>query len=228
VLLFVLWFLLVKIFRPRSDHFEILFPENLQVTWDLVIVVVTFIVTVGLWLTEPLHHMPSGVVALLPIMIFTMFGIINREDLRMIEWHVLILIAGGMTLGVAMKASGLSDVLIGIITAAGLSPLAMLLVFVLFSVLISNFMSNTSASNLLIPIVSSIAVISPVVGAVAVAFACSLAMSLPISTPPNAIAFATRAITTKDMAKYGTIVSLVGITLIVVLILLLSQFTDLI
>jgi sodium-dependent dicarboxylate transporter 2/3/5 len=228
VLLFALWFLLIKIFRPRSDHFEMLFPENLQVTWDLVIVVVTFTATVGLWLTEPLHHMPSGVVALLPIMIFTMFGIIKREDLRMIEWHVLILIAGGMTLGVAMKASGLSGVLIGVITAAGLSPLAMLLVFVLFSVIISNFMSNTSASNLLIPIVSSIAVISPVVGAVAVAFACSLAMSLPISTPPNAIAFATRAITTKDMAKYGTLVSLVGITLIIGLIILLTQFTDLI
>ncbi len=228
VLLFALWFLLIKIFRPRSDHFEMLFPEDLQVTWDLVIVVVTFTVTVGLWLTEPLHHMPSGVVALLPIMIFTMFGIINREDLRMIEWHVLILIAGGMTLGVAMKASGLSDVLIGVITAAGLSPLAMLLVFVVFSVLISNFMSHTSASNLLIPIVSSISVISPIVGAVAVAFACSLAMSLPISTPPNAIAFATRAITTKDMAKYGTMVSLVGVTLIVALIFLLAQFTDLI
>ncbi len=226
VLLFALWFLLIKIFRPRSDHFEILFPDNLQVTWDLVIVVATFTVTVGLWLTEPLHHMPSGVVALLPIMIFTMFGIIKREDLRMIEWHVLILIAGGMTLGVAMKASGLSDVLVSVITAAGLSPLAMLLVFVVFSVLISNFMSNTSASNLLIPIVSSIAVISPIVGAVAVAFACSLAMSLPISTPPNAIAFATRAITTKDMAKYGTLVSLVGVTLIVALILLLTQFTD--
>jgi len=72
---------------------------------------------------------------------------------------------------------------------------------------------NTSAANLLIPIVTSLSFISPVVGAIGVAFACSLAMSLPISTPPNAIAFATREVETKDMIKYGSLVSLVGIIL---------------
>ena len=48
-------------------------------------------------------------------------------------------------------------------------------------------------------------------GTIGVAFAASLAMSLPISTPPNAIAFATREITTRDMVKYGTLVSIFGI-----------------
>ncbi|OPZ03894.1 MAG: Sodium:sulfate symporter transmembrane region [candidate division BRC1 bacterium ADurb.BinA364] len=36
-------------------------------------------------------------------------------------------------------------------------------------------------------------------------------MSMPISTPPNAIAFATRAIGTRDMARCGTLVSLAGL-----------------
>jgi len=141
---------------------------------------------------------------------------------------VLILIAGGMTLGVAMKASGLSDVLVGLITGAGLSPLALLIAFVVFSLIISNFMSNTAASNLMIPLVTGLSVISPVVGAIGVAFACSMAMSLPISTPPNAIAFATRAIETRDMAKYGTLLSLIGLALLVSAIFLLKSFTDLI
>ena len=227
VMLFALWFLLIRIFKPREDHFEMLFPENIELTWDLVIVVVTFTVTVGLWLTQPLHGIPSGVVALLPVMVFAVFGIIDRDDLRKIEWHVLILIAGGMTLGVAMKSSGLSDVLIGLITSGGLSPLALLVVMVVFAVLISNFMSNTSAANLMIPLVTSLAVISPRVGAVAVAFACSMAMSLPISTPPNAIAFATRAITTREMARYGSIVSAFGLVLILALILIVQQFAGL-
>jgi sodium-dependent dicarboxylate transporter 2/3/5 len=138
---------------------------------------------------------------------------------------VLILIAGGMALGVAMKESGLSDVLVGLITSAGLSPVALLLVMVAFSVIISNFMSNTSAANLLIPIVTSLSVLSPMVGAVAVAFACSLAMSLPISTPPNAIAFATREVETRDMARYGSIVSIAGIGLLVILIMILRTVT---
>ncbi len=211
VMLFALWYLLIKIFKPRTDNFEMLFPDNLKLTWDLVVVVVTFMVTVFLWLTGPLFHIPSAVVAMIPIMVFTMFGIIGREDLKQIEWHVLILIAGGLTLGVAMKQTGLSDVLVGYISATPMPAIALLVVMAVFSVVISNFMSNTAAANLMVPIAVSLGVFSPVLGAVAIALACSLAMSLPISTPPNAIAFATQVIETKDMAKYGTIVSVIGI-----------------
>jgi sodium-dependent dicarboxylate transporter 2/3/5 len=211
IMLLVLWYLLFKIFKPRTDHFEMLFPEDLKLTWDLVVVVVTFCVTVFLWLTGPLFHIPSAVAAMIPIMVFTMFGIIDREDLKRIEWHVLILIAGGLTLGVAMKQTGLSDVLVGYISGIPMPGLVLLVVMVVFSVVISNFMSNTAASNLMIPIAVSMGVFSPILGAVAVALACSMAMSLPISTPPNAIAFATQVIETRDMARYGTIVSIIGI-----------------
>lgn len=223
VLLFLLWIILIKVFKPREDHFEILFPENLELTWDLVLVVATFTVTVSLWLTQPLHKIPSGVVALIPIMVFSIFRIITRNDLKKVEWNVLILIAGGMTLGVAMKSSGLSDVFIKIITASGLSPILLLIALIVFSVIISNFMSNTSAANLLIPIVTSFSFFSPMIGAVCVAFACSLAMSLPISTPPNAIAFATNEIETKDMVKYGSAVSFVGVLLMIAILLIVAN-----
>ncbi|MFH2049521.1 MAG: DASS family sodium-coupled anion symporter [bacterium] len=219
VLLFILWVILIKVYKPREDHFEILFPDNLELTWDLVLVTATFVVTVCLWLTEPLHNIPSGVVALIPIMVFSLFHIITRDDLKKVEWNVLILIAGGMTLGVAMKSSGLSVVFIKIITALGLSPLVLLIALIVFSIMLSNFMSNTSAANLLIPIVTSLSFISPVVGAIGVAFACSFAMSLPISTPPNAIAFATNEVETKDMIKYGSLVSLVGLILMIGILL---------
>lgn len=220
VMLLLLWVMLIKFLKPREDHFEMLFPESLELTWDLVVVVATFVATVGLWLTEPLHGIPSGIVALVPIMVFSAFGIINRSDLKRIDWDVLILIAGGLTLGVAMKSSGLSDVMVGIITAGGMSPVALLVALIVFSVVISNFMSNTSAANLLIPIVTSLGVISPVIGAIGVAFACSFAMSLPISTPPNAIAFATHMIDTGDMARYGSMISMAGVVLLILAVLL--------
>ncbi len=44
-----------------------------------------------------------------------------------------------------------------------------------------------------------------------VATAASLAMCLPISTPPNAIAFSSGLIKTKDMATCGIIIGLVGL-----------------
>ena len=48
---------------------------------------------------------------------------------------------------------------------------------------------------------------------VCVAASTSFAMLLPISTPPNAIACSTGLIQTKDMAKVGLIIGLVGIAL---------------
>lgn len=223
VLLILLWIILITVFKPKKEEFDILFPKPIAVTWDLVVVVVTFCVTVLLWLTEPLHGMRAAVVALLPVGVFTMFGIIDKHDLKKIEWDVLILVAGGMALGVAMKSSGLSQVLVDKLSFLSFPTTLLLLVATLVSVLLSNFMSHTSASNMLVPIAASLSFVDPRISAIVVAFSCSFAMSLPISTPPNAIAFATNTITTKELAKYGTIISVLGIaSLIVVSWILMS------
>ncbi|MFC1554928.1 DASS family sodium-coupled anion symporter [candidate division KSB1 bacterium] len=224
VLELMLWILLLIIFNPRKEKFEILFPESLEVTWDLVIVVITFAATVLLWLTEPLHNIPSPVTALLPIMIFTVFGIIDRNDIKKLDWDVIILVAGGLALGVSMTSTRLTDVFVAQITQLQLSPYLILGVFVIISITLSNFMSNTAASNLIIPIIITIGIVSPVIGAIGVAFACSLAMSLPVSTPPNAIAFATREITTNELAKYGTLISIIGIVFVMILLKILEAF----
>ena len=47
------------------------------------------------------------------------------------------------------------------------------------------------------------------------ALSCSYAMAFPISTPPNAIAFSSGTVTTRDMVKTGVIVSLTGLVLVV-------------
>lgn len=223
VLLFILWIFLIKIFKPREDHFEVLFPEQLAFTWDLVTVVLTFAITIMLWLTEPLHKIPAAVVALIPVMVFVVFGIIDRQDLKQLDWDVLILIAGGLTLGVAMKSSGLSDIMANQLSFLSFPPLVLLLIIIIIALFTSNFMSNTSAANVLIPIIVSFGSINPLVGTIGVAIACSLAMSFPVSTPPNAIAFATHAIETREMAKYGTLISFFGLICLIILLLILKE-----
>ena len=226
VMLAALWFLLMRSFKPKKKQFEILFPEATEMTWDLLMTMGTFSITVLLWITEPLHGIPAAVVALLPIMIFTMFSIIDRNDLKKIEWDVLILVAGGLTLGISMKLSGLSDALVNHIAWENLGLILILVLISVVTMLISNFMSHTSAANLLIPIATSISVLSPVIGAIVVALSASLAMSLPISTPPNAIAFSTRTVDTREMARTGTIVSSIGIFVILALALVLISLMN--
>ena len=48
---------------------------------------------------------------------------------------------------------------------------------------------------------------------IGLAISTSVAMILPISTPPNAIASSTGLVETKDMAKMGVIMGLVGLVL---------------
>jgi len=226
VLLLILWALLLAIFPPKRDRFDILFPQPLNVTPALGIVVVTFTITVLMWLTAGLHHIPPAVTALFPVMIFTAFGVLGREDLRKIDWDILILVAGGLTLGVSMQNTGLSDWLMSQIPFGSIPQILVLAVVAVISITISNFMSNTAASNLMIPIVMAISSLTPTLGAIGVAFACSLAMSLPISTPPNAIAFATRAVSTRDMARFGTLISVCGVVFVLVALHLFYRFTN--
>jgi solute carrier family 13 (sodium-dependent dicarboxylate transporter), member 2/3/5 len=223
ILLFLLWLVLITFFKPSQKRFEIHFPESPKMTWNLWIISITFALTVSLWLTEGLHGISSGVVAMLPVLVFTMLGIITAADLQKIEWHVLALLAGGMVLGVALNTTKLSLILVESLPLEVMAPIVLLAAMVGITLLLSNFMSNTAAANLLIPIVLTITLISPTLSAVAVALAASLAMSLPISTPPNAIAYATGSISTQDMAKIGTLISILGICVVLLLLYFLNE-----
>ena len=178
LLLLVMWRVLILLFKPRQERFELIFPEPIELTWDLLMVSGTFTITVLLWMTEPLHHIPAAVVALIPVLLFPMFGIIDREDLKKVEWHVLILLAGGLTLGVGMKHTGLADLLVAHLPFGGMSPILLICLIVPLTILISNFMSHTAAANLIIPIVATIAILPPHFGTICSRF-CSFTCDEP-------------------------------------------------
>ncbi len=213
VMLVALGILLRLKFRPNTPRIDAPEFELGPVTRELVLVVGAFATTVALWMTEPLHNIPSPVVALAPIMIFTMFGVIGADDLKRIEWDVLILVAGGLSLGVAMQSSGLADTLVRSIPFNKFAAPIILATIAVTAVGISNFM---------IPIVTAIGTISPTSAAMAVALSATLAMSLPISTPPNSIAYATKQIETRDMIMSGTLVSIVGVALVTLVLIYLQ------
>jgi sodium-dependent dicarboxylate transporter 2/3/5 len=103
-------------------------------------------------------------------------------------------------------------------TSAGTLPL--LLMLVLGTVLFGTFMSNTAAANLILPIgISSASVAGgaplAVQVAISIALAASMSMALPVSTPPNAIAYGSGEIKTRDMALAGSILGALAVLLIV-------------
>ncbi|QHG90684.1 SLC13/DASS family transporter [Sulfurimonas sp. CVO] len=182
--------------------------------WKRVVTIVIFIITILLWLSGPLHHIPTTAISFLPIIGLTLFGIIDADDICKIRWDVIILIIGGLSLGFAISKSGLDAWFATLIETDGLSLFWIALIFSYFVVLVSNFMSNTAATNITLPIVVAIAATisasSSQFAVIAVALSASFAMSLPVSTPPNAIVFASNKVISRDFLIIGLVTALIG------------------
>ena len=99
-----------------------------------------------------------------------------------------------------------------------IDPALIIVVLALIAVALSTVISNSAATNLLMPIGLSLAIsgglgLSPVLVGFFIAIAASSAMALPVSTPPNAIAYSTGAVTTKNMVTVGIAVGAVSLVL---------------
>lgn len=191
-------------------------------SWKKSLVISVFAITILLWLTGPFHHIPTPVVSLLPIVVFTIFGIIDTEDIKEIRWDVIILIIGGLSLGAGVVKTGL-DIWLGLqFNIDGLSIYLIVSIFAMIVILVSNFMSNTAATNIILPLVVALVsslgneVISFMV--ISIALCASCAMILPVSTPPNAIAFSSGKLNTKDFLLLGLIAAFCGPVFIITLV----------
>jgi sodium-dependent dicarboxylate transporter 2/3/5 len=167
--------------------------------------------TVVLWLTGGQTGLPAGVVALIAAAGLTVTGLLDRRDVDGIDWNVLVLVWGGLSLGVAMEQSGLTASIGGLNVADAPGGAWTVALFVVFTaVFLSTFMSNTATAALLVPMALALGVPGREQFAVLAAFACSFALALPVSTPPNAIAYTTGEIPLRVMLRVGALTSLVS------------------
>lgn len=222
ILLAFSWFLLIKFFPFSKKRVEITINGSFRKDREAIIVYVTFIVTVLLWVTDRYTGIDSNSVAMIPLAVFAVTGIMGKEELKQINWDVLWLVAGGFALGVGLNQSGLAKSLVASIPFDTWPPVAVIAGSGLICFTMSTFMSNTASTALLVPILAAMAtgmtdVLAPYGGVVTmilgVAVCASMAMALPISTPPNALAYGTGLITQGQMAKSGLIIGAVGMIL---------------
>lgn len=178
--------------------------------WQKGLVMATFFTTVGLWLAEPIHKIPTPVISFIPIIIFTVFQILGRDEIRRLPWEILLLLTGGLALGVAVTNTGLAAWLVLQIPFGMEKPLIMAGCLAFLCSALSNFMSNTAAANILIPIGLALGVGMEINYVVPLALAASSAMCLPVSTPPNAIAYSYGQLASKDFLVGGLIVGLLA------------------
>jgi sodium-dependent dicarboxylate transporter 2/3/5 len=222
VLLIFAWFVLLRLFPFTQKNITLEIEGEAKKDWRSIVVYITFSITILLWCLDQYTGVNSNVVAMLPVGVFCVIGVITREDLEEVNWSVLWMVAGGFALGLALQDTGLAKNLIETIPFDTWSPVLMIVGSGLICYAMANFISHTATANLLVPILalagmSAAATLAPFGGVstllIGVALGSSLAMVLPISTPPNAIAHATGLIEQKQMMRVGLIMGFTGLVL---------------
>ena len=222
VILLIMWFVLIKLFPFSQKNIKIEIEGEFEKSPKAYIVYITFALTILLWVTDKLTGVNSNVVALIPFAVFSVCGIFTKEDLRLIDWDVLWLVAGGFALGIGLDKTGLAQHLVNAIPFNTWSPMVVILGSGLLCIVMSTFMSNSATAALLIPILAAVGSgmqqeLLPYGGVktliIGLALSASFAMALPISTPPNALAYAKGFIQQKDMALVGIIVGVISMIL---------------
>jgi sodium-dependent dicarboxylate transporter 2/3/5 len=213
VLLALAWAVLALLYPSKSGHFEVGMKPEWHRSRPARIYYVTAAVTILLWVTEALHGINSYIVGLVPVTVLLATRVFDTKDFQSLDWHVLWLVAGGIALGVGVAETGFDRWIVGLIDWSRLSPTLLAGMMALAALTLGTFISHSAATNLLAPMAMAVATSTQSSHLAAVAFVAigsSVAMALPISTPPNAIAFSSRAIKTKDMALAGAIIGAVG------------------
>ncbi len=219
VLILVCWLILYNLFKPKMETIELEVPEEVEsLDRRSKFIIAVFLLIVILWLTSSLHGIPSSIVALIPFVIFFGFRLLDDDDLRQLGWGILMIVGGGMSLGVAMRESGLSEWMVSQVDFAAMGTLGILFLFAAVAAIMTTFISNSATANLLLPIVVGISAVSPMSSALVVAIVSSAAMVLPVSTPPNAIAYGSGYIDVRDMMRSGTIITAISLVFITIVI----------
>ena len=227
ILVIIFWYFLQKLYTAKVKVLDLDFANEKNDEEPLLgtkikrrITLGVLVLTILMWLTGSLHGIPPAVVSGIPIVILTMVSIVNSDDVRKLPWDTLMLVAGGLSLGLAIKQSGLTNHFVDVFSHIQVSGLLLVILMSLITIIMSNFMSNTATVTILLPIISIIPSGNPILIAVVIGLSASCALLFPVSTPPNAIAFGTGFVKQIDFRKGGIMIGIIGPILIIMWIYL--------
>lgn len=175
-----------------------------------------FLFAMILWVMDgviaPLLNIKDGfnsLVALITIFLVFITRVLNWEEiLKSIQWPVLLLFGGGLTLGMLIEESGLGIILVGKVSQLiTVVPLFLFLwIVVLFSIILTEFMSNTASAALILPLLFTMSNhlhVNPMILVFPATIAASYGFMMPVGTPPNAMVFASGLVPQNKMIKAG-------------------------
>ena len=89
IMLLMAWVIIRKMFPFSAKTIELNIEGNMQHNWRTTVVAVTFLATIVLWVFGKQLGINANTVAMLPIAIFALTGVVTAKDLKEIDWAVI-------------------------------------------------------------------------------------------------------------------------------------------
>ena len=84
----IAWTLLVAQLPSKQDRIKLLIESEFRRTPRAWVIYICFALTILLWLTDSFHGLNSYVVAMIPVAVFLVSGVIGKQDLKNLSWDV--------------------------------------------------------------------------------------------------------------------------------------------
>lgn len=203
----------IKRFCENGDLFAITdgkAPANRQSKAPIALATI-----VGVMILAAFNVMPIEGLAMIGAAVVIATGCIRSDEAwKSIEWPIIVLIFGMLALSIAMRDSGLADLLArGLVVAGdGLNPWMMLALVILLTSITTEFVSNNAVAVLFTPVVIGVAQqlgVDPRPFVVGVMFAASASFATPIGYQTNTLVYNAGNYRFTDFARLGVPMNLI-------------------
>lgn len=178
-------------------------------TWRRAKILPAVAIIAGVVATATMGIVPIMVGAIIGCLLMVLTRCLSLEEAyQAIDWKVIFLLAGILTLGHAMENSGTATYLAGLLTAAGagLAPFVLVAAFYLLTTLLTEAMSNNATAVLLAPVAIATAEtlgLDPRPLLMTVAFAASASFMTPMGYQTNTMIFSAGGFRFMDFVRVG-------------------------
>lgn len=230
ILLFAVWFYLVKLAFPMrikevpggKDVLQEQKNALGKMSYEEKIIGVVFVATALAWILRtfilndllglPVNDTTIAIIAaiilyLMPAKNAKDGRLLNWLDSKNIDWGVLLLFGGGLAIAKGFKETGLAQWIGEQLTVLqGVQLILIILAVTALVLALTEITSNTATATMMYPIMAALALsldVHPYALMIAAGISASCAFMLPVATPPNAVVFGSGLIKITDMAKAG-------------------------
>ncbi len=199
-----------RIASLKLDKDFIIVSETETVKFRRDKVVIALLIVAGVILTASLGFLPIVVSSVVGAILLVLFRCLLLDEVyQAIDWKIIFLLAGVLSLGTALEKTGAAQMVSSTILSSvgSFGPVMLVSAFYLLTLILTEMISNNASAALIAPIAIATATtlgVSPVPFLVAVTFAASASFMTPVGYQTNTMIYGPGQYKFFDFVKVGT------------------------